>query len=70
MFNNSKCNVFLITGVAATRNISQNDIVCDYHGHIITESEGRAMMEGLRDEPGYLCFSDQEIKASVWMHPI
>lgn len=56
IFSNSKFNVFLITGVVATRSFSPDDIVCDYHGQVIAASEGRAIMENLHDEAGYLFF--------------
>ncbi|XP_039539028.1 N-lysine methyltransferase KMT5A-like [Pimephales promelas] len=42
-------------GVVATRRFYTNDIVCDYHGKVITEAEGRAIVQSLNDEPGY-CF--------------
>lgn len=48
-----KCNVLLITGVVA---ISKADFVCDYHGKVITAAAGRAMMQDIHDEPGYLVF--------------
>lgn len=56
IFSNSKCNVFLITGVVATREFASGDIVCDYHGNVITASEGRSMMADLNGEAGYLFF--------------
>ncbi|CAM4575487.1 unnamed protein product [Leuciscus chuanchicus] len=43
-------------GVVATRTFSTHDIVCDYHGRVIPAAEGRAMMQGLHDEAGYLFF--------------
>ncbi|XDV26259.1 hypothetical protein PO909_030017, partial [Leuciscus waleckii] len=42
-------------GVVATRTFAKGDIVCDYHRKIIT-AEGRAMMEELHGEPGYMFF--------------
>nr|XP_055049489.1 uncharacterized protein LOC129434954 [Misgurnus anguillicaudatus] len=36
-------------GVVATRQFSMHDIVCDYHGRVISGAEGRAKMEGLND---------------------
>ena len=47
--------------MVATRNFFSGDIVCDYHGKvIITASEGRAMMEDLKEEAGYLCKSREK----------
>ncbi|XP_059364909.1 uncharacterized protein si:dkey-23a23.2 [Carassius carassius] len=43
-------------GVVATRPFSKGDIVCDYHGKVISAAEGMAMMEGHRDEARYLFF--------------
>ena len=42
--------------MVATRPFSKGDIVCDSHGRVITGEGGRAMMENLVDEPGYLFF--------------
>ncbi|XP_036376492.1 uncharacterized protein LOC118772334 [Megalops cyprinoides] len=42
-------------GVVATRPFSKGDIVCDYHGKVITADKGRAMMQDL-DEVGHLFF--------------
>ncbi|XP_056123945.1 uncharacterized protein LOC130102073 [Rhinichthys klamathensis goyatoka] len=39
-------------GVVATRNFASGDIVCDYHGNVITASEGRSIMEDLNGEAG------------------
>lgn len=46
----------MVIGVVATQTFAKGDIVCDYHGKIITAAEGRAMMEELHGEPGYLFF--------------
>ncbi|XP_077083203.1 uncharacterized protein LOC143736351 [Siphateles boraxobius] len=43
-------------GVVATRPFSKHDIVCDYHGRVISAAEGRAMVQGLHDKAGYLLF--------------
>ncbi|KAK7172327.1 hypothetical protein R3I93_004600 [Phoxinus phoxinus] len=43
-------------GVVATRTFSKHDVVCDYHGRVISAAEGRAMVEGQHDEAGYLFF--------------
>ena len=48
--------VLLITGVVATRNFSKGDIVCDYHGRLISAAEGRKMMKGVTEEAKYLFF--------------
>lgn len=56
LFSNSKCNALLIIGVVATRRFSKGDIVCDYHGKVIPAAEGRAMMQNIHDEAGYVFF--------------
>ncbi|XP_052003458.1 N-lysine methyltransferase KMT5A-like [Xyrauchen texanus] len=43
-------------GVVTTRRFYKNDIVCDYHGKVITAAEGRAMVQSQHDEPGYVFF--------------
>ncbi|KAI2647250.1 N-lysine methyltransferase KMT5A-A [Labeo rohita] len=43
-------------GVVATQPFSKGDIVCDYHGKVITAAAGRAMMQDMHNEPGYLFF--------------
>lgn len=43
-------------GVFATQTFIKHDLVCDYHGRVIPASEGRAMVQGLHDEAGYLFF--------------
>ncbi|XP_051741310.1 uncharacterized protein LOC127507920 isoform X2 [Ctenopharyngodon idella] len=43
-------------GVVATRRFSKGDIVCDYHGKVIPAAEGRAMMQNIHDEAGYVFF--------------
>ncbi|XP_052386024.1 uncharacterized protein LOC127933243 [Carassius gibelio] len=43
-------------GVVATQRFSKGDIVCDYHGKVITAAAGRAMMQDIHDEAGYLFF--------------
>lgn len=50
---NSKCNVLFITGVVANRPFSKGDIVCNYHGRLISGDEGHSMMDSLSDEAGY-----------------
>ncbi len=42
--------------MVATQRFSKGDIVCDYHGKVITAAAGRAMMEDLRNEAGYMFF--------------
>ncbi len=42
--------------MVATRRFSKGDIVCDYHGKIITAAEGRAMIQDIHDEAGFLFF--------------
>ncbi|RXN09226.1 N-lysine methyltransferase KMT5A-A-like isoform X2 [Labeo rohita] len=43
-------------GVVATRPFSKGDIVCNYHGKVITAAAGRAMMQDMHNEPGYPFF--------------
>ncbi|XP_053475699.1 uncharacterized protein LOC128604581 [Ictalurus furcatus] len=43
-------------GVVATQPFSKGDIVCDYHGKVITYAQGKVMMQNLQDEAGYLFF--------------
>ncbi|KAK1876605.1 N-lysine methyltransferase KMT5A-A [Dissostichus eleginoides] len=43
-------------GVVATRNFTKGDIVCDYHGPVITHAAGKKMMEDLEGKAGYLFF--------------
>ncbi len=40
--------------MVATRPFSKGDIICDYHGKIIPAAEGRAMIEGIHGQPGYM----------------
>ncbi|CAM4574700.1 unnamed protein product [Leuciscus chuanchicus] len=43
-------------GVVATRPFFKEDIVCDYHGKVVTAAEGRAKVHSQFDEPGYVFF--------------
>ncbi|XP_017210951.2 uncharacterized protein si:dkey-23a23.2 [Danio rerio] len=43
-------------GVVATKRFSKGDIVCDYHGKVISGTSGRQIMEDIRDKSGYLFF--------------
>ncbi|XDV33061.1 hypothetical protein PO909_003637 [Leuciscus waleckii] len=45
-------------GVIATQHYSKGNVVCDYHGRIITAAEGKAILSRLRDEAGYQFFFD------------
>lgn len=42
--------------MVATRRFSKVDIVCNYNGKVITAAAGRAMMQEIHDEAGYLFF--------------
>ncbi|XP_053531453.1 uncharacterized protein LOC128629108 isoform X1 [Ictalurus punctatus] len=42
--------------VVATQPFSKGDIVCDYHGKVITYAQGKVMMQNLQDEAVYLFF--------------
>lgn len=42
--------------MVATRPFSKGEIVCDFHGKVITAAEGRAMLEGIHDEAVCLFF--------------
>lgn len=48
--------VFMILGVVATRPFSKGEIVCDFHGKLITAAEGRALLEGIHNEAVCLFF--------------
>ncbi|KAJ4921931.1 hypothetical protein JOQ06_022195 [Pogonophryne albipinna] len=43
-------------GVVATTNFTKGDIVCDYHGKVITKADGEMMMKDLVDQACYLFF--------------
>ncbi|KAK9535941.1 hypothetical protein VZT92_005775 [Zoarces viviparus] len=43
-------------GVVATRQFARGDILCDYHGEVITAQEGNEKMELIIDEAGYMFF--------------
>ncbi|XP_077357112.1 uncharacterized protein LOC144004069 [Festucalex cinctus] len=46
-------------GVVASRHFTKGDIVCDYHGKLITAAEGRMKMQDPDSEPTYLFFFKQ-----------
>ena len=41
-------------GVVATMPFSKGDVVCDYHGKLVSESEGKKRMDATR--PGAACY--------------
>ncbi|XP_049425574.1 uncharacterized protein LOC125884640 [Epinephelus fuscoguttatus] len=43
-------------GIFATMPFSKGDVVCDYHGKLISESEGKKMMEEKQEGMSYLLF--------------
>ncbi|KAI7796801.1 hypothetical protein IRJ41_006715 [Triplophysa rosa] len=43
-------------GVVATRPFSKDEIVCDFHGKLITGAEGEALLEGIHNEAMCLFF--------------
>ncbi|KAI7789412.1 putative N-lysine methyltransferase SETD8-A-like [Triplophysa rosa] len=43
-------------GVIATMTFKKNQIVCDYHGAMISKQEGERRLETLNEEPLYLFF--------------
>ncbi|KAL7405050.1 hypothetical protein ABVT39_023150 [Epinephelus coioides] len=43
-------------GIIATMPLSKGDVVCDYHGKLISESEGKKMMEEKQEGMSYLFF--------------
>ncbi|KAI4787188.1 hypothetical protein KUCAC02_036630 [Chaenocephalus aceratus] len=43
-------------GVVATTRFAEGDVVCDYHGKVITKAEGEIMMKDLGDQSAYLFF--------------
>ncbi|XDV26262.1 hypothetical protein PO909_030020 [Leuciscus waleckii] len=42
--------------VVATRHFAKDDILCDYHGNVVTAAEGRANVLRQHNEPGYVFF--------------
>lgn len=43
--------------MVATRNFSKGDILCDYHGNILTSVQGKKKLQVHQDgDPGYLFF--------------
>ena len=44
------------TRVVATTHFTKGDIVCDYHGKVITKAEGEIMMKDQGDQASYLFF--------------
>ncbi|XP_075947876.1 uncharacterized protein LOC142949895 [Anarhichas minor] len=59
-------------GVVATRPFSKGDIVCDYHGEVITADEGNKKMESLENQPGYMFFfksGDRALCIDAHTHP-
>ncbi|XP_075931586.1 uncharacterized protein LOC142931513 isoform X2 [Anarhichas minor] len=59
-------------GVVATRPFSKGDIVCDYHGKVITADEGKKKMEALKNQPGYMFFfksGDRALCIDAHTHP-
>ncbi|KAG1927300.1 hypothetical protein F2P79_024363 [Pimephales promelas] len=43
-------------GVVTTSHFFKDDIVCDYHGKVVTAAEGRANVKSQFNEPGYVFF--------------
>ncbi|KAI4800254.1 hypothetical protein KUCAC02_013383 [Chaenocephalus aceratus] len=61
-------------GVVATTHFTEGDIVCDYHGKVITKAEGEMMMKDQGDQAGYLFFFNAGgealcIDAQTWPCP-
>jgi len=42
--------------VVTTPNFAKDEILCDYHGKVVTAAEGRANVESQHNEPGYVFF--------------
>ncbi|KAK9516040.1 hypothetical protein VZT92_025299 [Zoarces viviparus] len=43
-------------GVVATRQFARGDILCDYHGEVITAKKGNKKMPSINDQAGYMFF--------------
>ncbi|XP_016107834.1 N-lysine methyltransferase SETD8-like [Sinocyclocheilus grahami] len=43
-------------GVIATMEFKRNQVVCDYHGEVVSKQEGERRLETLTGEPSYLFF--------------
>ncbi|KAA0721394.1 hypothetical protein E1301_Tti020713 [Triplophysa tibetana] len=43
-------------GIITTMNIKANQVVCDYHGVVVSKQEGKRRMETLGEGPSYLIF--------------
>ncbi|CAM4652612.1 unnamed protein product [Leuciscus chuanchicus] len=43
-------------GVIATMNFKKNQVVCDYHGEVVSKQEGQHRLETLTGEPSYIFF--------------
>ncbi|XP_031698496.1 N-lysine methyltransferase KMT5A-like [Anarrhichthys ocellatus] len=43
-------------GVVATRQFSRGDIICDYHGEVITAKKGNKKIEAVTDNAAYMFF--------------
>ncbi|KAI4796482.1 hypothetical protein KUCAC02_026984 [Chaenocephalus aceratus] len=61
-------------GVVATTHFTEGDIVCDYHGKVITKAEGEIMMKDQGDQAAYLFFFNAGgealcIDAQTWPCP-
>ena len=59
LIKSSSCVVvfFLLlfcAGVIATMPFSKGDVICDYHGKLISESEGKEKMEDMQE--GTMCY--------------
>ncbi|XP_051980586.1 N-lysine methyltransferase KMT5A-A-like [Xyrauchen texanus] len=43
-------------GVITTMDFRRNQIVCDYHGEVVSKQEGERRVDNLTEEPSYLFF--------------
>lgn len=47
---------YLCAGVIATMVFKKNQVVCDYHGELVSKQEGEAKLQSMAEEPSYLFF--------------
>ncbi|KAA8595349.1 hypothetical protein FQN60_012484 [Etheostoma spectabile] len=55
-------------GVITTRPFLKNEVVCDYHGHVVTRAEGKIIhKKSNKGEMGFMFFfKDAEVCIKLW----
>jgi hypothetical protein len=48
--------IYLCAGVIATMNFKKNQVICDYHGEVVSKQEGERRLENLTVEPSFFFF--------------